>query len=55
MSLQAKNLFQLTDYQGLDPEAADRGLGGGFGGNTPTEYYNMAPPRVFIFNVTVNF
>jgi outer membrane receptor protein involved in Fe transport len=58
VALQAKNLFTWTKYQGLDPEATDGGLGGGGGGiNTlfPTEYYNMAPPRVFIFNVTVNF
>ena len=55
LSLQARNLFTITDYQGLDPEASDGGLGGGFGGNTPAEYYNMAPPRIFIFNATVNF
>jgi len=55
LSLQAKNLFTITDYQGLDPESSDGGLGGGFGGNTPSEYYNMAPPRVFILNATVNF
>lgn len=53
--LQAKNLFTWSSYQGIDPEASDGGLGGGFGGNTPPEYYNLGPPRVFIFNVTVNF
>ena len=51
LSLQARNLFMITDYQGLDPEATDRG----FGNNVPYEYYNMAPPRIFVFNATVNF
>jgi TonB-linked SusC/RagA family outer membrane protein len=52
LSLQAKNLWVHTDYQGLDPEASDRGLDQG---EYAFEYYNMAPPRIFIFNVTVNF
>jgi TonB-linked SusC/RagA family outer membrane protein len=52
LALQAKNLFMFTDYQGLDPEASDRGNSQG---EYAQEYYNMAPPRVFIFNVTVNF
>ena len=52
LALQAKNLFMLTDYQGLDPEATDHGAGRD--GNL-FEYYNMAPPRVLIFNATVNF
>jgi len=50
--LQGKNLFTWTKYQGLDPEAMDRGNSQGeyaFG------YYNAAPPRVFILNLTVNF
>ena len=51
LALQARNLFMITDYQGLDPEATDRG----FGNNVPYEYYNMAPPRIFILNATVNF
>lgn len=51
LSLQAKNLFMFTDYQGLDPEASDNGLSN----NTPNEYYNMGPPRVLIFSATVNF
>lgn len=58
LSLQAKNLFTITDYIGLDPEGADGGLSGG-GGNgnllVPTEYYNMGPPRIFILSATVNF
>ena len=41
----------ITDYQGLDPEATDSGLSN----QTPFEYYNMGPPRVFIFSATVNF
>ncbi len=57
LSLQAKNLFTWTDYQGLDPEATDRGNTGGFGAGSEyfSEYYNAAPPRVFIINLTVNF
>ena len=46
-----------TDYQGIDPEATDRGNTGGFGAGSEyfSEYYNAAPPRVFILNFTVNF
>ena len=51
VSLQGKNLFMFTDYQGLDPEASDNGLSN----NTPFEYYNMGPPRIFILSATVNF
>jgi TonB-linked SusC/RagA family outer membrane protein len=52
LALQAKNLFVFTDYQGLDPEASDRGNSRG---ESAFEYYNMAPPRIIILNVTVNF
>jgi outer membrane receptor protein involved in Fe transport len=57
VSFQAKNLFVWSDYQGLDPEATDRGNTGGFGAGSEyfSEYYNAAPPRVFILNFTVNF
>jgi TonB-linked SusC/RagA family outer membrane protein len=57
VSLQAKNLFTWTHYQGLDPEATDRGNTGGFGAGSEyfSEYYNAAPPRVYILNFTVNF
>ena len=51
IALQAKNLFTITDYIGLDPEAQDNGLSDA----TPNEYYNMAPPRQFLINFTVNF
>ncbi len=47
----AKNLLTFTDYRGLDPEANDNG----FGDSTPNEYYNMAPPRILIFNLSLNF
>ena len=46
-----KNLMTWTNYRGLDPEANDNG----FGDSTPNEYYNMAPPRIFILNLSVNF
>jgi TonB-linked SusC/RagA family outer membrane protein len=52
LSLQGKNLWQSTDYQGLDPEATDRGLDRG---EYAFEYYNMAPPRILILNMQVNF
>ena len=52
LALQAKNLWLFTDYQGLDPEASDRGNSRG---EFAFEYYNMAPPRIIILNVTVNF
>lgn len=51
LSLRGKNLFTLTDYVGLDPEANDNG----FGDQTPREYYTLPPPRTFIFNVRVTF
>jgi TonB-dependent starch-binding outer membrane protein SusC len=52
LQLQAKNLAVFTDYQGLDPEASDRGNSRG---EFAFEYYNLAPPRIFILNMTVNF
>ncbi len=51
ISLQAKNMYTWTDYRGLDPEANDNG----FGDSTPNEYYNLAPPRIFMINFTLNF
>ncbi len=51
VGISGKNLWTRTDYRGLDPEANDNG----FGDATPNEYYNMAPPRVFILNFSVNF
>ncbi|MEM7416281.1 MAG: TonB-dependent receptor, partial [Gemmatimonadota bacterium] len=52
LALQVKNLAVFTDYQGMDPEASDRGNSRG---EAAFEYYNMPPPRVFILNMTVNF
>ena len=46
-----KNVMTWTNYRGLDPEANDNGLSDA----TPNEYYNMAPPRIFILNFSVNF
>lgn len=51
VGIAGKNLLTWTDYRGLDPEANDNG----FGDSTPNEYYNMAPPRIFILNLSVNF
>ena len=51
IGLAGKNLWTRTDYRGLDPEANDNG----FGDSTPNEYYNMAPPRILILNLSVNF
>lgn len=51
VSLQAKNLFTITDYFGLDPEAQDNGAGD----STPNEYYTLPPPKTFLLSVRVNF
>ena len=51
IGISGKNLLTFTDYRGLDPEANDNG----FGDSTPNEYYNMAPPRVFILSMSFNF
>ena len=51
LGIAGKNIWTRTDYRGLDPEANDNG----FGDSTPNEYYNMAPPRIFILNISVNF
>lgn len=51
LRLQARNLFTITDYPGLDPEAEDGGADGTF----RNEYYNLPPARSFLFNITVNF
>ena len=51
IGIAGKNLWTRTDYRGPDPEANDNG----FGDSTPNEYYNMAPPRILIMNLSVNF
>ena len=51
IGISGKNLWTSTDYRGLDPEANDNGAGD----STPNEYYNMAPPRTFILNFSINF
>ena len=51
LSVQGKNLFTVTDYIGLDPEASDNGAGD----SSPGDYYTFGPPRTFIFGLTVNF
>ena len=50
LTIQGKNLLTYKgDYVGIDPEANDRRR------SSPFEYYNSAPPRVFLINVTINF
>ena len=51
LTLQGKNLLTFTDYIGMDPETSDNGPTD----QTPYDYYITAPPRIFIFGVTVNF
>jgi len=51
LSLQGKNLFTISDYVGLDPEAGDNGIND----QTPNDYYTYGPPRAFILGVTVSF
>ena len=53
LRLQGKNLFTITDYPGLDPEAYEDG-------NRPgalyrQEYYNMPPIRSFTFSMQAGF
>jgi len=48
--LQGKNLWTYAPhYRGLDPEANDRRRSAMF------EYYNAAPPAVFLANIQINF
>ena len=51
IGIAGKNLWTRTEYRGLDPEANDNG----FGDSTPNEYYNMAPPRILLVNLSLNF
>ena len=53
LRFQGRNLFTITDYPGLDPEAFEDG-------NRPfalfrQEYYNLPPVRSFTFTLKTNF
>lgn len=55
LNIAGQNLFTLTDYDGIDPEAHDGT--GGIGSDTFTrvEYYNLPPVRRFTFGVRTTF
>lgn len=48
----ARNLFIITDFAGLDPEAIEDGSGGGF---TRRGYYNIPPNKQVVFSLRVDF
>ncbi|RMH16188.1 MAG: hypothetical protein D6701_09210, partial [Gemmatimonadetes bacterium] len=49
----ARNLFTITDYPGVDPEAVDSGSQDDV--LWRVEYYNLPPARSFLFSLTLNF
>lgn len=51
LSLEGRNLWTQTKYDGLDPEAAQAGSAEMY----RMEYYNLPPLRSFIVNLRVNF
>jgi len=52
LRLQGRNLATFTDFEGLDPEAAEDGSDEVL---YRQEYYNLPPMRSFIFSVKVDF
>lgn len=51
LTLAGRNLWTVTDYDGVDPEVADIS-DSGFGRR---EYYNLPPLRTFLATLRVNF
>ncbi len=51
ISLQGRNLLTVTDYDGLDPEAAQDGSSALY----RMEYYNIPPYRSYVLNMRVSF
>ncbi len=51
ISLQGRNLWTVTNYDGLDPEAAQAGSAAMY----RMEYYNLPPLRSFLVNLRVTF
>ncbi len=52
LRLQARNLFTITDYPGLNPETFEDGSSGAL---YRQEYYNIPPARTFQFSLKVDF
>jgi outer membrane receptor protein involved in Fe transport len=53
LTASAKNLFIITDYVGIDPEAVERGSYADRVGRRG--YYNLPTPRTFVFSLKVGF
>ncbi len=54
--LQARNLWTVTDFYGIDPEVNEDGGNPTEGFyNRHREYYNIPTPATFMLNLTVNF
>ncbi len=60
LRLAARNLFLISDYGGIDPEAIEDGSRGGpIDGLTASfsrvEYYNLPPAKTFLVSLTLTF
>ena len=60
LTFASRNLFRITNWPGLDPESNQRTgqsfRGGAAGDNLlRTEYYNLPPPRTFVFSLRTSF
>jgi len=51
---QARNIWTVTDFPGVDVESNEDGAAGSFY-NLGREYYNIPTPAVYLFSLTVNF
>ncbi|MFO8173127.1 MAG: TonB-dependent receptor [Longimicrobiales bacterium] len=52
--VQARNIWTVTDFPGVDVESNEDGAAGSFY-NLGREYYNIPTPAVFMANLTINF
>lgn len=53
LRLSGKNLFMITDFLGIDPEAVENGSDAGRVARR--DYYDMPIPRTFLFSIRVDF
>jgi len=54
LRLQARNLWTVTDFPGVDVEGNEAGVGASWG-DFAREYYTLPIPSVFLVSLTVNF